>query len=250
MDDSVILELQQVSLTNSIGLDYLLQDISFQVYRGDRLAIIGSSGAGKTTLLRLLNRLSDPTAGQIYYNQQPLQNIPVISLRQQIVLVPQEPKLLGMTVQESLAYPLVLQKCSKQEIFDRIDTWMDRLSIPFEWLERNELQLSLGQRQLVSIARGLILRPQVLLLDEPTSALDLGIASHLIDVLKELAKNQVMTIIMVNHQLEIAESFAEKVLYLKGGKLESEIDNTEIDWIKIKEQLIQAQQDKIDGWGD
>lgn len=250
MNDDSILELQHVSLTSSLGLDYLLRDISFRVNKGDRIAIIGSSGAGKTTLLRLLNRLSEASEGQIFYNNQPIQKIPVIALRQQIVLVPQEPKLLGMKVQETLAYPLILQKRSKLEISDRINTWINRLLIPFEWLERNELQLSLGQRQIISIARGLIMQPQILLLDEPTSALDLGIASHLIDVLKELTESKVMSILMVNHQLEITEKFAQKVLYLQQGQLESQMSHGEINWQALREKLIQTQQDKLDEWGE
>lgn len=250
MNDDSILELQQVGLIASIGKNYLLRNISFKVDRGDRIAIIGSSGAGKTTLLRLLNRLIEPTEGKILYNHQPIQKIPVISLRQQIVLVPQEPKLLGMTVQESLAYPLVLQKRSQQEISDRMNTWLNRLLIPFEWLDRNELQLSLGQRQIISIARGLMMQPQILLLDEPTSALDLGIANHLIDVLKELSENQVMSILMVNHQLEINKQFASKILYIEQGKLEANLSYSKINWQKIREKLIQSQQDKLDEWGE
>lgn len=250
MNDNSILEVQQVGLTASIGENYLLQDISFTVNRGDRIAIIGASGAGKTTLLRLLNRLIDPTEGQIFYHHQPIQKIPVISLRQQIVLVPQEPKLLGMSVRETLAYPLVLQKRSQQEISDRINTWINRLLIPFEWLDRNELQLSLGQRQLISIARGLIMQPQILLLDEPTSALDIGIANHLIDVLRELAENQVMTIIMVNHQLEITEKFAQRILYLEQGRIEADSNYTQINWEAIREKLIQTQQNRLDEWGE
>lgn len=250
MNDDSILELQQVGLTASIGLDYLLRNISFKVDRGDRIAIIGSSGAGKTTLLRLLNRLIEATEGQILYNDQPIQKIPVISLRQQIVLVPQEPKLLGMTVQESLAYPLVLQKRSQQEISDRMNTWLNRLLIPFEWLDRNELQLSLGQRQIISIARGLMMQPQILLLDEPTSALDFGIANHLIDILKELTENQVMSILMVNHQLEITKQFASKVFYLEQGKLETIMSHSEINWQEIRDKLIQTQQNRLDEWGE
>jgi len=103
-----MLELAQVSLKTAISSELLLDRISFQVQLGDFLGIVGPSGAGKTTLLRLLNRLIDPTSGQIYFRSQPLQKIPVITLRRNVVLVPQEPKLLGMTVENALAYPLQL----------------------------------------------------------------------------------------------------------------------------------------------
>ncbi|MGK7936462.1 MAG: ATP-binding cassette domain-containing protein, partial [Xenococcaceae cyanobacterium] len=125
-----IIELRQVSLTASIGSAYLLQDVSFKVDRGDKLAIIGATGSGKTTLLRLLNRLSTPTNGEIYLEEKHLSQIPVIQLRQQIVLVPQEPKLLGMSAQETLAYPLTLQKLPLKEIRQRVETWRNALQIP------------------------------------------------------------------------------------------------------------------------
>ncbi len=83
---------------HSIGSAFLLQDISFEVNRGDRLVILGSSGAGKTSLLRLLNRLSTPTTGSIKLEDRSITEIPVIDLRRQVVLVPQEAKLLGAPV--------------------------------------------------------------------------------------------------------------------------------------------------------
>ena len=110
-----IMELREASLAASVGSAYLLQDVSFSVDRGDKLAIIGATGSGKTTLLRLLNRLSTPTTGTIYLEEKPLSQIPIIQLRQQIVLVPQEPKLLGMSVRETLAYPMTLQKLPPKE---------------------------------------------------------------------------------------------------------------------------------------
>ena len=189
-----ILYLEQVSLAASIGSAFLLRNISFEVNRGEKVVIIGASGAGKTSLLRLLNRLSSPTQGKIYLETISLTQLPVIQLRQQVMLVPQEPKLLGMTVKEALVYPLKLQALPTAEIARRLDTWLDRLRIPQEWLERSELQLSLGQRQLIAIARALIMQPKILLLDEPTSALDLGTAERLFAVLDRLVKEYNLTI--------------------------------------------------------
>ncbi len=216
-----LLKLSDVGLTDALGRDQLLEKISFTVNRGDRLAIVGPSGSGKTTLLTLLNRLRDPHTGTIFFESQPLNRLPVIDLRRQIVLVPQEPKLLGMTVQETLAYPLILQKLPQAEIQDRITYWRSQLSIPDDWLERHELQLSLGQRQLISIARGLGMQAKLLLLDEPTSALDRERALRLIEVLKTITEDTKSTIIMVNHQLDLVEEFKHQVLTLNQGKLVS-----------------------------
>ena len=239
------LVLKQVKLTETISSRYLLEDISFSISSGDRLGIVGSSGAGKTSLLRLLNRLDDPTSGLIKFDSQPLNQLPIIKLRQTIVLVPQEPRLLGMTVRETLAYPLILQQLSKSQIQQRLDTWMAQLHISQDWLERNELQLSLGQRQLISIARALVMQPKLLLLDEPTSALDVGTAHHLLDVLIQLSETVETTIIMVNHHLELVQKFAEQVLYLQQGKILTNQSKNQVNWQQLKEQLIQVEANKM-----
>ncbi len=235
-----IVQVEQVSLAASIGSAYLLQDISFEVNRGDRLVILGPSGAGKTSLLRLLNRLSTPTTGAIKLEDCSITDIPVIDLRRQVVLVPQEAKLLGMSVEEALAYPLVLQQLPKPEIRQRVETWRTALGISEKWLERNELQLSLGQRQLVAIARALIMQPKVLLLDEPTSTLDFGSANHLLNILKQLTEDERLTVIMVNNQLELVRHFANRILYLEAGKLQEDRLTTELNWQQIQEKLLQA----------
>ena len=216
----MLLQLSDVGLSDPLRRQPLLEHISFTVNQGDRLAIVGPSGSGKTSLLRLINRLQDPHSGAIFFQSQPLKQFPVTHLRQQIVLVPQEPKLLGMSVEDTLVYPLKLQKLSATDIHQRLEYWRSQLSIPDDWLERNELQLSLGQRQLISIVRGLMMQPQLLLLDEPTSALDRQKAIQLIELLKTITKDTKMTVLMVNHQLELVEQFTTQVLKLNQGKLE------------------------------
>lgn len=243
------LRLNQVSLSGSVGSHYLLKDISFEVFKGDRIAIVGPSGAGKTSLLRLLNRLIEPTAGSTYLENQEYRQLPVIQLRQQVTLVPQESKLLGMTVQEALAYPLVLRDLPRSQIQQRLSYWIEQLHIPEDWLGRTEVQLSVGQRQLVAIARGLVIQPKILLLDEPTSALDAGRASHLVQVLTQLATRSQTTILMVNHQLELAQMFCSRVLYLQNGQLLwDELNTSQMDWAKLRETLIQAEAQAAEEW--
>jgi D-methionine transport system ATP-binding protein len=243
-----ILKLQEVSLTTNLGTNYLLQNISFEVNSGDRLAIIGASGAGKTSLLRLLNRLISPSQGTIFLENQEYSAIPVVKLRQQVVLVPQESKLLGMTVGDALIYPLKLQNLSTTEIKERLQTWIEKLKIPEDWLDRNELQLSVGQRQLVAIARGMMMKPKILLLDEPTSALDAGRSAYLLDILHQSIPLEHLTIIMVNHQLELAEKFANRVLYLDRGQVMSFQDADQVNWNQIREQLTFTEHKDQETW--
>jgi D-methionine transport system ATP-binding protein len=219
----------------------ILQDISLEVFQSERIAIVGPVGAGKTSLLQLLNRLIEPTSGKIYLENQEYGQIPVIQLRQMMTLVLQESKLLGMTVGQALAYPLVLRGLPKQTIQQRLTHWTEQLHIPSEWLGRTEVQLSAGQRQLVAIARALVTQPKILLLDEPTSALDAGTAFHLMQVLTQLSQTHQTTILMVNHQLEIAQMFCTRLLHLQQGHLLANQTVSEINWLELRESLIQAE---------
>ncbi|MBV8885829.1 MAG: ATP-binding cassette domain-containing protein [Chroococcidiopsidaceae cyanobacterium CP_BM_RX_35] len=246
---TVQLRLQQVSLSTAVGSHQLLKDISFEVFAGERIAIVGPSGAGKTSLLRLLNRLSEPTDGSIYLENQEYRQIPILQLRQQVTLVLQESKLLGMTVQEAIAYPLVLRRLPPQEIQQRLSYWTEQLSIPSDWLMQTEWQLSVGQRQLVAIARALVIQPKILLFDEPTSALDFGRASRLLQVLTQLTESNRTTILMVNHQLELAQQFCQRVLYFQHGHLVQDVPNSEqLDWAKLRATLSAAEAQAAEEW--
>jgi D-methionine transport system ATP-binding protein len=213
---SIKLTRQEFATAN---LQFVLRDLSFEVFPGDRVAVVGAAGAGKTTLFRLLNRLSEPTKGTFFWQGKPYTEIQPVYLRQQIGLVLREPKLLGMTVQESLNYPLQLQKLSQKIQHERLNEWRERLKIPANWLDRTEAQLSLAERQWVAIARAFVAQPGVLLLDEPTAALDFERSQLLLQTLSELAENSRTTVFMVNHQREIAEQFCRRILHLQAGVL-------------------------------
>ncbi|MDX2214272.1 MAG: ATP-binding cassette domain-containing protein [Oculatellaceae cyanobacterium bins.114] len=241
------LRLEQVSLKSVVGSQLLLNNVSFQVKRGDRIVVIGPSGAGKTSLLRSLNRLIEISQGKIYFENRDIRQIPVVQLRQQITLVLQESKLLDMTVREALTYPLQLRGISPAVSKQRLDTWLEELHIPLDWLDRTETQLSVGQRQLVAIARALITEPKVLLLDEPTSALDAGRGAYLMQVLTRLAERGT-PIVMVNHQLDLAQQFCDRLLYMQQGSLLQDVAATEVNWQELKERLVQAEEQETQEW--
>ncbi|EKQ69840.1 ABC-type metal ion transport system, ATPase component [Leptolyngbyaceae cyanobacterium JSC-12] len=232
----------------NIHANFLLQDVSFQVFPGDRIALVGASGAGKTSLLRLLNRLSEPTTGTLYFNEQPYPKLPVLQLRQQVMLVLQESKLLGMTVQEALSYPLKLRGIAPKTIQQRIGEWSDRLHLPLEWMSKTEQQLSVGQRQLVAIARALITQPPVLLLDEPTSALDVGRSHQVLELLIHSSENQQTAVIMANHQLDLAARFSTRMLHLQDGRLLADQPSHAVDWAVIEQQLRATELEQTEEW--
>ena len=239
-DSRPILRLDRVNLRGTVGSDFLLRELDCEIREGEIVALVGASGSGKTSLLRLLNGLVSVHSGTVYLNNLPIQSYAPVELRRRLVLLLQEPKLLGMTALEALRYPLLLQQLSATEIELRIKDSLQLLRIPSEWLTRTELQLSLGQRQLLAIARALVMQPQVLLLDEPTSALDVGIAANLLNALKQLNQAQNLTIIMVNHQLKLLEGFCDRLLFLEQGALIAEYSSPTADnWQQIAHKIVQ-----------
>jgi D-methionine transport system ATP-binding protein len=244
---SLFAKLKAKSQSNLPGYP-ILQDISLTVERGDRLAIVGLNGAGKTSLLKLINRLNEPSSGKIYLESQEYRQIPVIQLRQQVTLVLQTSRLLGMTVKEALTYPLALRRLPQQTIQQRIDYWREHLQIPDDWLARTEVQLSAGQKQLVAIARALVIQPQILLLDEPTSALDSPTAFQVINTLKRLNQAHSTTILMVNHHLDQAQSFCTQLLHLHQGQILANRPTHEIDWSNLKTTLLESEKQAAAEW--
>jgi D-methionine transport system ATP-binding protein len=233
--------LEHVSLNAPLGFSELLHDLSFSIQVGDRVGIVGPSGAGKTSLLRLLNRLSEASAGTLYFQDQNLRQLPVRLLRHQVVLVLQESKLLGMTVQETLTYGLRLRNLSIETIQQRLDLWLEKLRIPTDWLARRDVELSVGQRQWVALARALTIQAPVLLLDEPTAALDTGRTAHFLEILHSLVEEQQTTILMVNHQLDVLQSFCSRVLYLEQGRLLDDQAAGSVDWQSLRDRMLQAE---------
>lgn len=240
--------LDRVSLKAPNSAHYLLQDISFEVSAGSCIGIVGASGAGKTSLLKVINRLLEVNQGKILFEGEEIHRIPVIALRRKITLLPQESKLLGMTVRQTLAYPLTLRGIDRSTIEQRIQDWSERLHLPSDWLDRTEIQLSVGQRQLVAIARALMIQPQVLLLDEPTSALDAGRGEFLIQVLRELAVRSSLTILMVNHQLDLVERFADQILHLRQGQLVQNSSAQQVDWSGLRKTLMDENTAVAEEW--
>ena len=152
-----------------------------------------------------------------------------------------------MTVQKALDYPLTLRGLSPQAREQRIRKWQEKLQIPDDWLNRTEVQLSTGQRKLIAIARALVIEPQILLLDEPTSALDTATANRVLQILTQLSQNHKTTIVMVNHQLDLAEQFCDRVLHLHQGCLLLNQPSSTVNWQELH-QTIQnaADEDEFD----
>jgi D-methionine transport system ATP-binding protein len=239
------LALEQVGVVSGMGQVHLLNQISFRIEAsGSKIGIVGASGAGKTTLLRLLNRLIEPAEGQILWQGKPLRKYPPPSLRQQVMLVPQDPQLLGMTVEQALTYPLILQKLPPADIQQQMERWEQRLNIPQAWKARQSLELSGGQRQWVSLCRALIAQPKMLLLDEPTSALDSGRIELLCHILRQLP----CTVLIASHQHSVLERLCDHILWLDQGQIRQNKPIQEINWPEIQTVLSEKMAAQVSDW--
>lgn len=199
------------------GLDVLRVD-SLEIQRGETLAVVGPNGAGKSTLLLALARLLHPSHGDILYHGKSLQDWEELEYRRKISLVFQTPLLMDMTVEQNVGLGLKFRGLSKEEIDRRASRWMKQLEVN-ALSKRRASQLSGGEAQRVSLARALVLEPELLLLDEPFSALDPPTRAKLIHDLSILLKTHQRTAVFVTHNLNEAATLSHRIAVLVGGVL-------------------------------
>lgn len=194
----------------------LLSNISFAVSEGDFMTLIGPSGAGKSSLLYLLNRLTNPTSGTIYYKGKDIRNYPVQQVRKEIGMVFQQPNLFPGTVQENIMYGPHLHKQETEGLAEKL---IEDVQLPRTYLKRNVDGLSGGEQQRIALARALANDPTLLLLDEPTSALDVRTIEAIEEILLYLRQERGKTFMMVTHDVEQAKRLGTYTMFMQDGKL-------------------------------
>jgi len=206
--------------------NFVVKDLSLNIYEGEFLTLLGSSGCGKTTTLRMVAGFEEPTNGDIRINGINIQNQEpyernVNTVFQSYALFPH------MTVYDNVAYGLKIKKVKKDKIKESVTKILDMVQLGgFE--KRYPAQLSGGQKQRVAIARALINQPQVLLLDEPLGALDLKLRKQMQLELKQLQKKLGITFIYVTHDQEEALTMSDRIAVMNSGILEQVGTPTEI----------------------
>ncbi len=196
-----------------------LSSVSFQVERGEYVAIMGESGSGKTTLLNILAALDQPTRGEVQLNGKNLRSIKEKELaafrRDNLGFVFQDFNLLDtFSVQDNILLPLVLAGKDYSEMNARLQPITRKLAIS-DILTKYPYEISGGQKQRTAIARALITKPQLILADEPTGALDSRATAELLRLFREI-NDEGQTILMVTHSITAA-SHAKRVLFIKDG---------------------------------
>jgi polar amino acid transport system ATP-binding protein len=200
---------------------HVLSDITLTIQKGEVVVICGPSGSGKSTLIRCINRLEPIQRGRIVVDSQDL-NAPDVNLkmlRAEVGFVFQQFNLYPhMTVLENITLaPLMVRKMSRRNAEDLAMALLEKVNIP-DKAGAYPAQLSGGQQQRVAIARGLAMKPKIMLFDEPTSALDPEMINEVLDVMKTLAREG-MTMVCVTHEMGFAREVSDRVIFMDGGKL-------------------------------
>jgi putative ABC transport system ATP-binding protein len=205
---------------NKLSLNFgrpILNNINFEIHRGEILTLLGPSGSGKTSLLRCLNRLVTPDQGDILLSGKNILSQEITEVRRKIGMVFQVPSLLPGTVGENIGLGPKLHHRPWNDL--QCQTLIDEIGLGREFLDRQIEQLSIGERQRVAFAQVLANDPEVLLLDEPTSALDASAARIIEDLIEKLHREKNLAVLMVTHDLAQAKRFECKALVLEDGAL-------------------------------
>ncbi len=211
--------IQVRNLGKKFGDTEVLKDISVDIYKGDVVCVIGPSGSGKSTFLRCLNRLEEPTGGNILFEGVDIvdKKTDIDRHRQKMGMVFQQFNLFPhMTILKNLTIaPMKLQGRSKEEAEEQAFKLLQKVGLG-DRAESYPSQLSGGQKQRIAIVRALCMNPDVMLFDEPTSALDPEMVGEVLNVMRELAEEK-MTMVVVTHEMGFAREVATRVMFMDGG---------------------------------
>ena len=211
---------------NKSNLTKAIDNINFDVNKGEFVGIMGASGSGKTTLLNCISTIDRVTAGHIIINGEDITKLRGNNLnkfrREELGFIFQDFNLLDtLTAYENIALALTIQKVKANEIDKRVNEIAGKLGIK-EILKKYPYQVSGGQKQRIASARAIITNPKLVLADEPTGALDSKSARQLLENFELLNQKMNATILMVTHDAFTA-SYAERILFIKDGKIFNEL---------------------------
>jgi len=209
-----------------VGLVRSVDDVSFEVVRGETLGIVGESGCGKTTTARMLVRLIEPTAGQIIFDGRDITHLSTRTmrpLRRQVQMIFQDPYSSlnpRHTVGAIVGAPFRLQKVKTEQGTKReVQDLLELVGLNPEHYNRYPHEFSGGQRQRIGIARTLALRPKLIVADEPVSALDVSIQAQVINLLDDLQDELGLTYVIIAHDLSVIRHVADRVAVMYLGNL-------------------------------
>lgn len=213
------------NLEKSFGDLHILKGITTTIEKGEKVVIIGPSGSGKSTFLRCLNRLEQPTSGQILFEGQDLTAMSdrqLYVVREKMGMVFQHFHLFPhLTIQKNITLaPVKLKLMTQAEADEKAAMLLKNVGLS-DKAKQYPGQLSGGQKQRIAIARALAMNPDVMLFDEPTSALDPEMVGEVLALMRELAEDG-MTMVVVTHEMGFAREVASRVMFMDGGRIMEE----------------------------
>ena len=236
-------------LTKYFGSLHVLNDISFNIKKGDFVCVVGPTGCGKTTFLNCLTRIYKPTKGDLF-----IDGAPADPKKHDLAFVFQEPSSIPWkTVEQNLRFGLELKKIDKKTIDERVENMIRLLGLE-EFRDQYPSQLSVSTAQRIIIGRAFAMNPDLLLMDEPYGQMDIKLRFYLEDEVIRLWKEMGSTVIFITHNVEEAVYLAEKILILsnKPTTIKEEVivdlprprDVTDPEFIKIRKYVT----DQIKWW--
>src|SRR5512143_1242485 len=206
---------------------HAVDDVSFDLVRGETLGLVGESGCGKSTTGRVILRLIEPTAGEVFFEQVSIfaaSKGEMRSLRQRMQIIFQDPYSSlnpRMTVEQIVGEGIVIHKLCKtrQERRERVADLLQKVGLSPEQMHRYPHEFSGGQRQRVGIARALAVNPKLIIADEPISALDVSIQAQVINLLEDLQEQFNLTYLFIAHDLRVVEHISTRVAVMYLGKI-------------------------------
>ncbi|MEL7506694.1 MAG: ABC transporter ATP-binding protein [Cyanobacteria bacterium J06554_1] len=205
-----------------------VDDVSFDVYKGETFGLVGESGCGKTTLGRALLRLVEPMAGNIFFEGRNIRQLPngeMRRLRREMQVIFQDPFSSldpRMSIGKAIAEPLKIHRVirSRRNLKERVAYLLERVDIDPGCVNRFPHEFSGGQRQRICIARALALNPKFIICDESVSALDVSVQAQVLNLLKELQSEFGLTYVFISHDLGVVKFMSDRIMVMNQGRLE------------------------------
>ncbi|HLQ40574.1 MAG TPA: ATP-binding cassette domain-containing protein [Tetragenococcus sp.] len=213
-----------------------VDDISFVVEKGETFGIVGESGSGKSTTAKLIDRLIEPTAGEIYFHQQNITQLTgykeLQNLRKSIQIIFQSPygtldprKNIGFSLEE----PFVInQTANKKERKQKVKELLELVGLSGSSISKYPHEFSGGQLQRINIARAIALNPEVVICDESVSALDVSVQAQILNLLNELQEELGLTYLFISHDLNVVKYMCKRIAVMQDGKIVEQGDSQEI----------------------
>lgn len=235
--ENAIVKIGRISFKYEDQNEYALKNVSFHIYDGEWLAIVGHNGSGKSTLAKILNGLQFPESGKIEICGIELSEDTIWDIRKQIGMVFQNPdnQFVGTTVQDDVAFGLENNGIPRDIMVERVNLALKKVKMD-KFLDQEPHHLSGGQKQRVAIASVIALQPKIIILDEATSMLDPRGREEVLETIKQLKKDQKMTVISITHDLDEAAK-ADRIVVLNRGEVYKEGTPEEI--FQMDEELVE-----------